>query len=203
VTRPRCFAVVVALVAGLSSPSAAQIPKESEDSRLRSDCRLDAKALSKGHPAPKSDLALSHLVICNESAGLALPSLWAIPPTDSAALEQLVQTSARILDQRVYVSVRKVATNTSSPLGVRVAALRVLASLVESRKLYYPTNWLRPSPDSNLAAVFSHGPYQTVGAEPLEADVSTDIVNLIKTLAQTDPDPLLRFAARHLIPTPR
>jgi hypothetical protein len=190
------------LAAGLSSALSAQLPKESEDVRLRRDCRLAAQTLAKGHPAPKTDWALTVFFKCDESAGPALQHLWASPTADSVALEQLVQASARVLDQRVYLSVRTVATNIGSPLSTRIAALRVLASMVQASKLYFPTDLLRPSPDSTKGVYFSDGPYQTIGAQPLTVDVNASVGALFVTIAQSDPDPLVRLAAKRLTPGP-
>jgi hypothetical protein len=200
VARAVRLAMVATLAACFSSVAVAQTTKEKDDVHLRNDCRLAAQTITTGHPAPKMAWALSIIFMCDESGVPAIQSMWASPPTDSVFLDQLVEASARDLDQRVYISVRTVATNTGSPLGLRIAALRVLASFVDASKFYYPANLLRPSPDSSLTILDDSGLLQVVGSQPLAAGVNADITALFAALAQGDPDPLLRFAARHLAP---
>lgn len=162
---------------------------------LRNDCRLAAQTLSKGHPAPKTDWALSIIFRCDESAGPALQALWATPPSDSVALEQLVEASARMLDHRVYLSASTIASSSGNAQSARIGALRVLASFVDAEFYYYPVQLLRPSADSTHGVAYSHGISQVVGAQPITSADVLSIRILIKTLALSDPNPVIRFAA--------
>lgn len=196
---PRCAALAAGLLC-LSSIASAQFPKESEDVHARNDCRLAVQALTKGHPAPKSDWALGIIFTCDETGGAALQALWVTPPTDSVALDALMWASARLVDQRVYLGTKAAATNAGAPRAVRIAALRVLAALIEPAKIHFPPKLLLPSSDPNIAVASDHVPLQMIGAQPLEAADKADIASIFATLMQGDPDDYVRFAARRLRP---
>lgn len=196
---PWCTTLAAGLLC-LSSLATAQLPKESEEVHARNDCRLAVQTLTKGHPAPKSDWALGIIFTCDETGGAALQSLWATPPTDSVALDALMWASARLVDQRVYLGARAVATSAGAPRAVRIAALRVLAALIEPAKIHFPPKLLLPSSDPNIAVASDHVPLQMVGSQPLEAAAKADIASVFATLMQGDPDDYVRFAARRLRP---
>jgi len=195
----RCITVIAGMLC-LSGVAAAQMPKESDDVHVRDDCRLAVQVLTKGHPAPKSDWALGIIFTCDQSGGAALQQLWATPPTDSAALDELMWASASLVDQRVYLGVRSAATNVGVPRAARIAALRVLASFIEPAKIHFPPALLLPSSDPNIAVASDHDPLQLIGSQPLDAAAKEGIATVFATLMQGDPDPHVRFAARRLQP---
>jgi hypothetical protein len=184
----------------LSTAAGAQFPKESEDVHARNDCRLAVQTLTKGHPAPKSDWALGIIFTCDQTGGAAVQLLWATPPTDSVALDELMWASASLVDQRVYLGARSAATNVGAPRAVRIAALRVLAALIEPAKIHFPPKLLLPSSDPNIAVSSAHEPVQMAGSQPLDAEAKADISSVFATLIQSEPDVYVRFAARRLRP---
>lgn len=99
-----CIMVAWVFATALPSGATAQGWREDADATLRARCRLAVQTLDKGHPAPKSDWALSVIYRCNESGGAALAGLWSAAPSDSVPLEQLVKASSLLLDQRVYAA---------------------------------------------------------------------------------------------------
>jgi len=150
----------IACIAAFASCALAQRSSESTDAKLRANCRLAVQTLQQGHPAPKTDWALSVIRLCDESGGPALQALWASAPTDSVALEQLVDASACLLDQRVYSGVMTTARNAVAPRTVRLAALRVLAAVVSPSTVIYPDAIAKPKPDTAVVPTFvsaSHG----------------------------------------------
>lgn len=187
--------------AGLSSSTFAQGAEESADAQLRANCRLAVQTLQPGHPAPKSDWALSVIRRCTESGGSALQALWTSAPTDSAALEQLVAASSRLIDQRIYDGVKATARNQGAPRIVRLAALRVLAAYVDPTKVIRPDDLARPHPDTAVIMLFastSHGPTQFAGSVSLAPGSREETRDLFTTLWRADADPVVRRAGKSL-----
>ncbi len=190
----QCFAAV-------SVPVFSQESQESRNVHLRNDCRLAVQTLQKGHPAPRTDWALSTISFCDESGGVALQALWTAPTTDSTALEQLVGASSRLLDQRVFDGARATLRNAGMPRSVRLAALRVLAAFLDNETQISPDHFLKPNPDTSLLIRFakiSGGIGQTVGSKPLPESASSDIRSLFAEFALADQDPVIRRACRSL-----
>jgi hypothetical protein len=176
-------------------------PPEATDAKLRADCRQAAQTLQQGHPAPKTDWALSVIRLCNESGGPALQALWTAAPTDSVALEQLVDASSCLLDQHVYSGVMAVARDSGAPRVVRLAALRVLAAYVNPNTVIDPDVLARPKPDTMVVPTFvnqDHGLHQYPGITPMPPTWRNDIRDLFTTLWQTDADPIIHRAGRSL-----
>jgi len=197
----RCITTGIVCVAGLSSATFAQGAEESTDAQLRANCRLAVQTLQQGHPAPKTDWALSLIRRCTESGGSALQALWISAPTDSVALEQLVAASSRLIDLRVYSGVMATARNTGAPRAVRLAALRVLAAYVDPTKVIRADDLLKPHPDTAVTMLFgstSHGPTQFLGVTPLAPTSRDETRDLFTTLWRTDADPIVRRAGKSL-----
>jgi len=140
------------VIAASTVPILAQSSHESQDVHLRNDCRLAAQTLTKGHPAPKTDWALSIIYLCDASGGPALQALWAAPTVDSVALQQLVTASSKLLDQRVYDAVTATARNTGAPRSVRFAAMRVLAAFVSNTTSINPDDLEKAAPETTIPA---------------------------------------------------
>lgn len=195
------LAFILTCATALTDSACAQGSEESRSVHLRNECRLAAQTLHTGHPAPKTDWALSSISFCDESGGPTLQALWASPSTDSAALEQLVVASSRLLDQRVYEAVRAAARDAGLARAVRLAALRVLGAFIDNRTLIVPDHFLKPNPDTSLLIRFakvSGGIAQTVGSHPLPTNASGEIRALFAELARIDTDPVIRRAGRSL-----
>jgi len=189
------------VIAASTVPILAQSSRESQDVHLRNDCRLAAQTLTKGHPAPKTDWALSIIYRCDASGGPALQALWAAPTVDSVALQQLVTASSKLLDQRVYDAVTATARNTGAPRSVRFAAMRVLAAFVSNTTFIDPDDLEKTNPDTTIIKPFSTvsgGLVQFISSVPLSATAPNDIRALFATLARTDADPIVRRACRAL-----
>lgn len=196
-----CIAAGLLSASVLPSSTFAQNAEESAEAQLRADCRLAVQTLQKGHPAPKSDWALSVIRRCTESGGSALQALWTSAPSDSAALEQLVAASSRLIDRRIYDGVRATARNQAAPRVVRLAALRVLAAYVDPTKVIRPDDLAMPNPDTAVIMLFastSHGPTQFAGSVPLAPSSRDETRDLFTTLWRADADPVVRRAGKSL-----
>lgn len=195
------IALASLLIAGRPSGASAQAAREAADATLRAACRLAVQTLEKGHPAPKSDWALSVIYWCDESGATALGKLWAATPADSASLEQLVLASSKLLDQRVYTGVLATARNSGALRAVRLAALRVLCAYISPTTFISPDNLAKPSADPASTPVFgmwSPGLTQRPGTEPLPPTARTEIRDLFAALWRSEADPVVRSAGRAL-----
>ncbi len=197
-TRHRRIAVLLTtLFVLLPALAVGQESRENFDAKLRADCRLAAQALETGHPSPLWNRAVETIRRCDQTAGAALAVVWRQPPADSATLETLFFSSARVRDQRIFVETMAMARDVTASWWPRATALRVLAAFVDPLTLIEPDH-LRPAPDSvSVFSVVSHF-YQINGSEPLPADAVLQIKGLFESLALSDPDPGIRFAGRYL-----
>lgn len=199
--RWHCIAVVAVLFATLSSCVSAQTTREAADATLRADCRLAVQILERGHPAPKSEWALSMIYWCDESGGAVLGRLWTTPPVDSVAIEQLVDASAALLDQRVYAGVLNSARDAAAPRAVRLAALRVLCAFLSPTTVISPDDLAKPKADTAVVPLFTtvdHSLFQNHGTAPLPLGARTEIRDLFAALWRSDADPVIRAAGRSL-----
>jgi hypothetical protein len=190
---------LVAFVCGAACASA-QRTRESRTPRLERDCPVAVQALASGIPAANSTWALSMIDFCDESGGAVLNALWTTPTTDPIALEQLVQASSRLLDQRVYNGVIAAARNVGLSRDVRIAAIRVLTAYLNNRTVIGQQDLAKPSSDTTITAQFAvagGGIGQSAGSQPLAASVPADIRTFLQSLV-TDSDPILRQAGRNL-----
>ena len=184
----------------LSIPGCAQTLREN-NARVERDCLTAVDILSQGASAPRAGWALERIKLCKESGGSVIKSLWMTPPTEATALEQLVQASARLLDQRVYDGVIANARNSSAPRATRLAALRVLAAFVDDGTLITQDALAKPALDTNITAQFStisEGMGHRIGSQPMLASDQSDIRALFASLATTDADPIVRRAGKNL-----
>lgn len=178
--------------------ASAQVPRERENVHVRNDCRLAAKTLETGHPAPHSAWALRVIGRCDESAGSALQRLWASPPSDSAALEELYHPSATVRDRRIFEATTAAARALNTSALARITALRVLKAYTDPT-VVTTLDYLRPRPTGRgqIMAITDHV-VQLEGAEPLPADLKAAVLALLREIAKTDPDSDVRYAAWYL-----
>jgi len=180
-------------------PLAAQSVSEGTDVHLRNDCRLATQTLATGEPGPQREWALQVIGQCAVSGGAALAALWSSPSSDSADLERIYAASARIRDEQIFNAVRAVSLNTAVPTLTRLAALRVLAAYVNHRILT-SFEFLTPPviPGVRPRGYRDHG-MPIDGSSPLHPGAAQEIRDLLRSLAASDPDPRVRYAASYLI----
>jgi len=172
----------------------AQRATEAIDAKVRADCRLATQALSEGHPAPKWDWAMGAIVRCEQTGGPTLAELWLSTTIDSTALAQLVRSSRRLADGRLFEVLLAVAADGEAGWARRTSAMRVLASFVWPELQISDAN-LRALPDSINPIGHVDHPAQIAGAVPLPADANARVRALLLSLASDDPDPAIRHAA--------
>ncbi len=198
----RGLAMALLLFAGIPDAVSAQRTREATDAALRGNCRLAAHTLENGHPAPKSDWALQLIPRCTESGGPALKAVWRTPPTDSVSLEQLVEASARLLDERVFDAVLSTARDISAARVARLAALRVLAAYIDPSAVVSPDVFAKLAANAAIIPLFahtSHGIHQTTGSVPLPPGARDATRVAFELLSRTDSDPVIRRAGKVLL----
>ena len=194
----RILAALLVLLVGSPSAGFAQGQHERDSADKRKRCEKAADSLQMRELAHEARArALGAIAGCSESAGPALQKQWAAPPTDSAALHQLFVASAHVRDQRIYDAVTMVARNPALAISARLAALHVLAAYVDPTIEVEPI-FLSPSADSTTIARLDHPYNQIAGAQPLGAGAVAGVRGLCLALAQSDPNPAMRFASRYL-----
>ncbi len=170
--------------------------RERDDAQLRNDCRLALQVLTLGQPADRYGWARDVIVKCDESGGPALVSLWRSVPADAAELAHVVYSTSRVRDQRILEELLTVARDQARPAVVRLSAFQVLVSYYKP-SAYVSLRSLRQPPfGSPLGFVTEF--VATEGSSPLGPTTLTSIHNLMRELAQSDPDQTVRNAARFL-----
>lgn len=186
---------VLILGIGLSGASCLHAQRrETADIHLRNDCRLAAQVVQTGHPAPKFDWAISTLQLCDESGPPALAAAWRAAAPDTAVLGMLVYTSQRLRDQRIAAAVLEALQDASRPQIVRLSAIRLLISYAAPGRTASLGNLLNPGdPPILLPFITEFNPMD--GAEPLAAEMREAVATALGTVADNDPDPVMRRAA--------
>lgn len=189
------FAVVsISCAHGLSAQGQGQ--SERDDARIRNDCRLAAQILTMGQPNPRYGWARDIISKCDESGGAALAALWRSVAADSAELVHVVYSTSRLRDQRVLDEIVTVAQDQARPAVVRLSAFQVLVSYYKPGA-HIPLRWLRQPPFGSPLGVVTEF-RATEGASPLGPATRDVIHTLMRKLAESEPDPTVRNAARFL-----
>jgi hypothetical protein len=186
----------IALFAILTgSPSAAQTGDTvSAAARHRNQCRLAKQVLMQGHPANRREWASHYIMMCPEEAPEPLSRRW--QTTTEIDLQDLVDFSFRIPDRRIYDAAFAVASSSSRPAHVRVAAMSLLARYADPRK-EIPLDELRVPPDGRIRPILGgvvYGGHMPVSV-PI-GEVGMSVQRLFQQLADTaENPPAVRHAA--------
>ncbi|MGH9782816.1 MAG: hypothetical protein ACRD88_01415 [Terriglobia bacterium] len=173
----------------------AQQARERDDVHLRNSCRLAAQVLATGRPHPHYEWARDLIGACDESGGPALAALWRTDVSeDRDELGRLVYVTSRLRDQRILDALLETARAPSPSVQVRLSAVRVLVSYFAPGR-DAPLECLQEPPFGSPLTVLGHfAPLD--GAQPLAPSARDAILALLRELAQSDPNPQVRSAAR-------
>lgn len=163
--------------------------------KMRNDCRLAEQSLQTGHPSPDRKDALTTIGLCGSSAFPVIGDLWENGALDSLEIEVLA-TSTRtypsdVLAQRLL----RVAESSSRPRNVRLVAMSVLVTFIDSSVVVPLEDLTRP--EHVLFGSTSH-PVPQVGRDRLTIPLRAQLRTLVGQLASSDGDPVIRTAAGHL-----
>lgn len=124
------FALLTPLVLS-ATPLGAQANPDSV--RMRNDCRLAAQVLTLGQPAVRRDWALGLIDNCGAEGGQVLAALlrqYSDVNTWNDELDQIVNTTAFIVDAAIFEAAMDVAVDPAAGTVARVQSIRALASQV-------------------------------------------------------------------------
>jgi hypothetical protein len=205
--KPTTLGLIVILVVA-SPPGLEAQSSERTDAHLRNDCRLASQVLTTGEPHTLREWAMDRINDCDESGGQVIAGLWDAPPSDTVGLGRLYRTASGLLDRRLVEAVVAAASDASNATLVRVTALRVLATYVDplvdaSLASLTPPSAACEGMDAAACgrmALVGHTDYrrQTEGTEPPSPGGPDAIRTLLASLATSDPDSAVRFAAGRL-----
>lgn len=197
----RSFIMLAAIgVLGAVPPAHAQQSEVSERAILQADCRLAAQVLTHGQPANKRDWAMAMLPRCPLEGASAAAQLWADPATDSVGLYRLRQATQHTRDQRVVNSLMRAARAATNPPLVRKVAMLQLYTYLDpadatSLEILDPAN----DRGGRVISRLSHPVTLRDGPQPLSASYREELIQFYRSLAESDPDPDMRYAAGVLL----
>jgi hypothetical protein len=182
--------VVLATVAGLIVAVAAPLGAQGDGqetalaAKHQSDCRLASQVLTTGNPAPHRDWALRFIGSCASEGPGALAAQWLRVRESGAELDQLVRSSARLRDARLYTQLRKSAQDPATPPAVRVAAMLVLSRYTDPLNAIWLSDLRPPSPIRRIPLILSSSSHnaQVDGDVPV-GGVAGDVLALLDQIA--------------------
>jgi hypothetical protein len=193
--------VLAALTAAGLPPLMAQVPDGGDTTSLATYCARDRAALARGVTGDEYIRALSGIQSCDVIAGEVLAHEWQTPPTDSATVMLLGAISANVRDQRLYVSVRRVAMSGTAATDARLAAIATLVTYADSTVLlqYFlpPADAVTAQPGVAFARP-THAISTPRPGRPLAGSVRADVVAMLARLGESDANERVRHVATYV-----
>jgi hypothetical protein len=167
-------------------PAAAQVSEQPPEVHKRNNCRLAAQVLHSGEPHTRLEWARAYIVDCQEEAPAYFTARWASAPSDTASLRQLIASSTRVRDIRVYAVLRQAALDASRPDAVRVAAMIGLTRYVNPHIVIDLSHLRPPAGEANPAIRLQGGSIvdvvQVPGAQVF-GSVTAEVLTLLRGIA--------------------
>jgi hypothetical protein len=195
--------VTVLILSLLAAPSMSQAQDNTErtDPQLRARCENAGRVVTTSASDIERAAAYRRLESCDETRPAALAEIWAQPPMQRSELSLLANGSRGIQDERVVSAAEAVALRSTAPADVRVAAMMYLASLLNSSLHYRIEDLVALTQPRHLQGVpvmqLSHDRQYDPAGEPLRSR----IVQVLASIARSDPSIQMRHAAEELLTT--
>jgi hypothetical protein len=189
---------LLATLAGVTVPVAA---RAQGDSLHAAACARAGAGVRSGATGSEYDNAVNTLRDCPVDGPRLLAEQWTAPPRDSVALGQLAEASAFMLDERVFEAARGVVANRGALRAVRLAAMRVLVGHYDPcLAVTIQVSSQRGPPVMAVAVLFGEMEHNMSrrGSVPLATSVRGDVLSTLDAVAATEPDSIVREAARKL-----
>jgi hypothetical protein len=166
--------------------------------RWRARCAAAVAVLEQRQSSSEVMESLRTLTACERSAGPALSTVWRTPPTRTDEITALTYASRGVRDGRIMDAVMSKASDPAASADLRVAALTVLASYVDSRigELREASAWEIPEQRFTIA-LLSHA-LQIRGTVPLPQDYVANIMDRFGEIAGAAGDERVAAAAGYL-----
>lgn len=197
--RHTSLAVLAGLLCAVAKLGAQDTPPAKE-AQNRNDCRLAAQVVTTGHPAPHREWAYAVIQECEDSGPASIAAMWMgsrrLGPEE---LPLLIRATRGLRDARLYAALRAFGGTPSADLDARLHALALLVVYGNPVTLIFDPSDLRSPPEAPtpLGRVVTHSD-PVSGSEPV-GDVREDLRAYYTVLRESDPDPVLRNAARILV----
>lgn len=134
----RSYLMTVLSVPILASCAAAQANPDAI--KARNDCRLAARIVATGHPAPHEEWALAVIPNCPAEAGPAIASgMLALRNENNIyILDSLTSTSRYVRDAAILDAALEIADDRSASFEARIFSLRTLLWMTQVHPAYVP-----------------------------------------------------------------
>lgn len=178
----------IAAAAALLIVSALPLTAQGQDTALaakhRNDCRLASQVLTTGHPNTHREWALNFIGSCGSDGPAALVVQWRAFSNSGAELDQLVRSSARLRDARLYRQLRETAQDNSAPPAVRVGAMLVLSRYTDPNNAIWLTDLRPPNPVRRIPLIGSSGVDNAqVDGDEHVGPVASEVLTLLDGIA--------------------
>ena len=198
--RASIATAAIGLAAAIAAaPVHAQGADDGDTTSALTYCRRSEAALARRPSGKEYAMAVGGVQSCGDIAARALAAEWRRPPSDSTSLQDLAATSSAVRDRRLADVTRDIVMQPSRPRLERLAALATLVAqaLPDSRVSYLETSKpAMPGTPPVMLLELVHGPSskerQALSASP------KDVLALVRELAKSDPDEVVRGIASHL-----
>ncbi|HEX8850011.1 MAG TPA: hypothetical protein VF761_10810 [Gemmatimonadaceae bacterium] len=144
---------------------------------------------------------MSTIARCADQGPQALARLWSTPPSDGAALDELVRTTRRVRDQRILTALIASTERADVPPEARMAALVLVATYAWPSFAY---SWRMALDSAAINAGRGQGPgivtdeHALIGTSPPGADAPGMARAAVKKSSDRDPDARIRDAASRI-----
>lgn len=191
------FELLVGLLAtvGPVTPAFGQNQHEKDDVHLRNDCRFASQVVSTGRPEPHYEWALRRLGACSATGPTVLADLWRVNDATSD-LDILYWASRELRDRRLVEAVVGVLSDRNRSTLVRLNALRTVASFIDDKAFVESLDRFPELPPRFHSCVAgTDHPFSRLGDEPPAADAGERLLELLRQLSTTDPEPRVKSGA--------
>jgi hypothetical protein len=186
-----CLALPVAVEAQ-ESPSGAE--------QIRISCEQARQTLSSGGSRPEKIKSIVTMQQCGDVGAETLVSYWRQAGADTALLPALTAASARMNDRRTYQAARAVVLDPSRSEEARLAALTVLVAGFNPKIAVSFNTPTKPMHSTYVGIGVAPHASTRKGPQPIGPEAKSDLLNLLKQLAASDPNERIRKVAGELGP---
>ncbi len=190
---PALVCSLLVTTAGVAAPVSAHAQQDSMRAVLCA--RAEAWLQSRDYQR-----ALPELLSCPVDGPRRIAELWRTP-TSGVPLYLLGEVSAMVQDQRVFDAARAVVANEGAPRDARLAGMKVLVGHYDP--CLGVAIEVSPQPGPPIASVIAavgENEYNMgrKGSVPLVSSVRENVLSTLDRLASSDPDGIVREAARRV-----
>lgn len=150
----------------------------------RNQCRLAAQVVRTGHPQPHRSGAIEYVAHCENEGPVVLAEQWQTLGGGGQDLEDLVFSSKRVRDNRLYQALSRTAADRSRPAAVRAGAMLVLVKYVDPASAIGFSDLVPPDSIVHIPRVggSTTANNQVIGAVPVPGPVGAAVLALLESI---------------------